>query len=125
MYVLDSSAILAVTGNESGAEVVIPVIRRSVISCVNYLECLRKIVEAGMPAAEASLMLEEMEIEVIDYTIVQADLAASMVREAKHKGISLGDLACLSLAKHMKLPVLTADKTWAKLKVGVKVKLIR
>lgn len=43
----------------------------------------------------------------------------------KHLGLSLGDRACLALAKREVLPVLTADRVWSELDIGVEVRLIR
>jgi len=40
------------------------------------------------------------------------------------QGLSLGDHACLSVAYHLKLPVLTADRQWAKLHIGALIDLI-
>jgi ribonuclease VapC len=37
----------------------------------------------------------------------------------------LGDRACLALGMALKVPVYTAEKTWRKLKVGVRIHLIR
>jgi PIN domain nuclease of toxin-antitoxin system len=37
----------------------------------------------------------------------------------------LGDRACLSLGRTMKLPVLTTDQAWKSLHLGVQVHLIR
>ena len=41
------------------------------------------------------------------------------------KGLSLGDRACIATAKHFGLPVIIADKVWARLDLGVEVRLIR
>ena len=38
---------------------------------------------------------------------------------------SLGDRACLALAKELDLPTVTADSAWAKTPVGVEVRLVR
>jgi PIN domain nuclease of toxin-antitoxin system len=40
-------------------------------------------------------------------------------------GLSLADRACLALAKQRGLPVLTADRIWQTLDLGVAVVLIR
>jgi PIN domain nuclease of toxin-antitoxin system len=56
---------------------------------------------------------------------VQPLIAARLREKTKKYGLSLGDRACLSLAKLKSFPVLTADKIWAKLSVGVEIKIIR
>lgn len=48
-----------------------------------------------------------------------------MVLDASAFGLSLGDRACLSLAVLRGLPVLTADRVWARLTVGIEVHCIR
>ena len=40
-------------------------------------------------------------------------------------GLSLGDRACLALAKSQGGLVLTADRVWATLDIGVEIELIR
>ena len=40
-------------------------------------------------------------------------------------GLSLGDRACLALGKRLNLPVLTADKVWTSLSLGITINLIR
>lgn len=53
-------------------------------------------------------------------------LRAALLRNSTRPyGLSLGDRACLALARREGLPVLTADRSWAKLDVGVEVVLIR
>ena len=43
----------------------------------------------------------------------------------KSAGLSLGDRACLALGKRLNLPVLTADKIWTSLSIGIAITLIR
>ncbi len=40
-------------------------------------------------------------------------------------GLSLGHRACLALGLALKAPVYTADKSWKKLKVGARIRVIR
>ncbi len=62
---------------------------------------------------------------VEDFNIEQTIIAGSFISATKDYGLSLGDRACLALAKYKNIPVLTADKTWSKLNLGIKIKLIR
>ena len=52
-------------------------------------------------------------------------MAGYLYSACKSLGLSLGDRACLALAKSKSLPVLTADKAWLELMVEVSVKSIR
>lgn len=55
----------------------------------------------------------------------QAQEAARLRLLTRAAGLSLADRACLALAKSLSLPVLTADRAWAALQVGVVVEVIR
>jgi ABC-type antimicrobial peptide transport system ATPase subunit len=57
--------------------------------------------------------------------MLQAHIAGSLWQQTKALGLSLGDRACLALAIQLNLPVLTADKLWQQLDVGVAIQLIR
>jgi ribonuclease VapC len=46
-------------------------------------------------------------------------------RSTSAHGLSLGDRACLGLALRLRVPALTADRAWSRLKSGVKVETIR
>lgn len=59
------------------------------------------------------------------HTAEFVDLTASLIKHTKPFGLSLGDRACLALGMKMNLPVLTADRAWAKLDLGVQVNLLR
>jgi PIN domain nuclease of toxin-antitoxin system len=62
---------------------------------------------------------------IIEFDAEQAIIAASFDSLTRKYGLSLGDRACLALAKSKNLPVLTADKVWKELDLGVKIRLIR
>jgi PIN domain nuclease of toxin-antitoxin system len=40
-------------------------------------------------------------------------------------GLSLGDRACLALARMRRLPAVTADRAWARLDLGIAIELVR
>ncbi|MBA2515401.1 MAG: hypothetical protein H0V26_13925 [Solirubrobacterales bacterium] len=44
---------------------------------------------------------------------------------ARPPGLSLADRCCLALAHRLGLPILTANRAWATIDVGVEVQLIR
>ena len=47
-------------------------------------------------------------------------------KQTKHKGLSLGDRACLATVLYLGLPIYTANRIWAELDLpNIKIKLIR
>lgn len=39
--------------------------------------------------------------------------------------LSLGDRACLALARTRGVPAMTSDRTWTQLQIGIEIRLIR
>ncbi len=123
--ILDASAVLAVLNGEPGQKKVIPLLTESAISSVNLTEVAAKLLEAGMDEAGARLAVSVLGIgEIVDFTKDLAWEAARLRPLTKQYGLSLGDRACLALAIKLKLPAVTADKEWSKLKF-CKVTVIR
>jgi len=55
-----------------------------------------------------------------------AGLAAGLLRASTRRfGLSLGDRACLALAQQLQAPVLTTDRVWERLDIGVPIVVIR
>jgi PIN domain nuclease of toxin-antitoxin system len=116
--VLDASAVLAVLNGELGQRKVIPILAESAISSVNLTEVAAKLLEAGMDEAGARLAVSVLGIgEIIDFTEDLAWEAARLRPLTKQYGLSLGDRACLALSIKLKVPAITADKEWSKLKL--------
>jgi len=123
--VLDASALIASIYDEKGSELVEKYLPHCIISSVNLTEVASYIVRQGNTIGETTEMLKDLAIPVAEYDEPQAFVAAGMVKETSKKGLSLGDRACLALAWSKKLPVLTADRLWKEVNVGIKIELIR
>lgn len=123
--VLDASALLAFLQNEPGADKVEAVLTRACISAVNMAETLSKLVEHGKPLDPVLYQLERLRLPVIPFDAAEAKIVASLWYPTRAAGLSLGDRACLALGLRLALPVLTTERAWAKLKLGVEVGVIR
>jgi PIN domain nuclease of toxin-antitoxin system len=121
---LDSSAVLALLLRAKGAEVVLDDLAAGSISSVNAAEVLRVLARSGLAPADARRAFARLQLAVIPFDYDQALEAATVAQRAPH--LSLGDCACLALARHLHAAeVLTADKAWAKIDCGARVKLLR
>ncbi len=124
-WVIDSSAVLAWLFRETGGEIAEAALSASQISAVNLTEVVSRLVEAGRTDAEAINLVLLGGYSVIDFDQELAIRAGALRRQTRHLGLSLGDRACLALAEREGLPVLTADRSWAALDIGVEIRLIR
>ncbi len=122
--VLDASALLAWLHREPGGELVGTVLDGASISAVNWSEVIQKSLQKGV---EVQGMLDEVTdlgLTVEPFTAAQAEQAARLWAQTRGSGLSLGDRACLALAMDRSAPVLTADRDWASLALGVEVQLL-
>src|SRR5690606_33423330 len=110
-----------------GSEVVVGYLNdyEALISTVNLSEVLVKQQEIGVPHEATISYLQLMGVHSIDFTTELAILAGLLRIDTKQSGLSFGDRACLALGKKLGCPVLTADRSWASLDIGVEVVLIR
>ena len=128
---LDASALLAYLHGEPGAEQVAEAIARgALISSANLAEVLTKRADAGdHPAAVAADLVETGllggAVEVVDLNFEDAVEIAKLRPSMRSIGLSLGDRACLALARRFGARVLTADGEWTRLDIGVRVQAIR
>ena len=130
-FVLDASALLAHLNDEPGADVVEDALMKgAAISAANLAEVLSKLGELGEDPEKVNESLWRRgllgtNVEVFPLVAEDAVAIADLHRKTKPHGLSLGDRACLGLALRLRLPALTADRTWSRLRVGVKVETIR
>jgi len=123
--VIDASALLALLNAETGADAVAAALPGGVISAVNLSEVIAKLCQAGMPEKAIRQALQPLGLDIVPFDEEQAYEAGLLRTATRDIGVSLGDRACLGLAKSLGVAALTADKAWAGLTVGVTVKVIR
>ena len=124
-FVLDASAVLAFMYHEQGAERVAAVLPSSSMSAVNLSEVVAKLSDDGVTEAEIAANLADLDLEVVPFDQDLAVKAGALRPVTRSKGLSLGDRACLATAQKLALPVLTADKVWAKLDLEISIEIIR
>ena len=126
-FVLDASAMLAFLNAEPGTARVEDVLLdgRAAASCVNVAETLSKLVEWGVPETDLMARLDALNLTMIEYDRVQAQATAELRRTTRPLGLSLGDRACLALARQLNATALTADRPWTQLDLGIAVECIR
>jgi ribonuclease VapC len=123
--VLDASAFLAVANREPGADKVYPRLKTSIMSAVNAAEVLQKLAEKGMSSKKADEYLRQFVHEIADFDYRQAVLVAEMAPKTMVLGLSFADRACLALGCLRGVSVLTGDRDWAKVDLGIHVEQIR
>jgi PIN domain nuclease of toxin-antitoxin system len=123
--VLDASALLALLFGEPGAEAVAEAIADGAsVSPVNLAEAATVLVRRGRDA-EGILATVREQVEVEAFTAEDALAAAELHPHTTRAGLSLGDRACLALARRLGVPALTAEQAWDKLKLDITVEVIR
>ncbi len=125
MTVLDASALLAFLFRESGHEQVATLLGTACISAVNLSEVLARFVRDGHDAVEVARHLAQLPLEVVPFTSADATATAALASVTRDFGLSIGDRACLALAKSRSLPAVTADHAWTRRDLGVTVRVIR
>ena len=123
--VLDASALLALLGQETGAEEVSEALPHAVVGAVNLSEVVGKLAERGMPEAAIRSALDGLALAVHPFDAELAYATGMLRATTASLGLSLGDRACLALGRMLSLPILTADRSWKKLAIGVKIQVIR
>ena len=123
--VADASAILAALKNEPFSNLDPRRLVGATISAVNLCEVMSKLHDDGLNDIQADAAVSAMDLRVISFDEPQARIAARLRAITRDAGLSLGDRACLALGLYLGLPVITADRAWASLDVGVEVVLIR
>ncbi len=123
--VLDASAVLAILNDEPGAEIALARLDEAIMSAVNATEVVTRLVDSGLPSAEAWEALALLDIPIRPFDAETARLAADLRLATRSRGLSLGDRACLALAIAERGTAMTADQAWMSLKLACAVVMIR
>ena len=123
--VLDASAVLAIYLDEPGAGTVEGIVAGSLLSAVNYTEVVSRALDRGRTFDHVLRSLARMAVTVVAYDLALARRAAELRLSTRPFGLSLGDRACLALAERERLPAYTTDRNWARLDLGLDIRLIR
>jgi ribonuclease VapC len=123
--VLDASAVLALYFEEAGAGQVRSALPGARLSSVNYTETISKCLDRGEGIDTALRKIAAIGVEIVAYDAGLARRAGELRPLTKRLGLSLADRACLALAEREALPVLTADRSWKLLSLGLDIRLIR
>lgn len=123
--ILDASAVLAFINKEPGHEKVEPYLPYSIISTINLAEVMSILLENHLEEKEVKNLVGYLIHEIVPFGEEHAFMTAALKKSTQAHGLSLGDRACLALAKIKNLPVLTADKAWQKLNLKIKTIFIR
>jgi PIN domain nuclease of toxin-antitoxin system len=96
----------------------------------NWAEVLSRLADAGRDPDKFSNLMRDQGIlggalVVQPFEILHARLAVRMREQTRKAGLSLGDKACLALGKATGYPILSADRAWAELGLGLEIQLIR
>lgn len=122
--VLDTSAILAVLLDERGRGAVEAKWDEAVIAAPNLAEVLSVLSDRGHGAEALEGTRNELRPHVAVFGAREAELAGRLRAVTRGVGLSLGDRACLATAIVLGAPVMTADRAWMGLEVGVAIEVI-
>lgn len=124
--IIDASAMLAFLFREPGHERVAHGLGSSpCMSAVNLSEVIGRFVRDGHDPAEVLSRLQATALEIAPFQAEDAALTAALEPATRAHGLSFADRACLALGLARNGPVLTADRAWLDLEIGVDVVPIR
>jgi ribonuclease VapC len=123
--IADASAVLALLKQEPFGQFDQRRLFGATISAVNLSEVLEKLCSGGLSQPAAENAVATLNMRVADFDEPQARLAAYLRARTRSAGLSLADRACLGLGLRLGRPVVTADRAWASLDLGIEVILIR
>ena len=124
--ILDASALLALIQEETGAEIIKPLLKFSVMSAVNVTETLSVLQRTNISSEEGLALIMDIVTTIVPFDLEQAEQVAKLHLLVQPQGLSLADRACIALGIKLQIPIYTADKIWSTLQIdNANIKLIR
>ncbi|WP_324715478.1 type II toxin-antitoxin system VapC family toxin [Carboxydochorda subterranea] len=125
-WVLDASALLVLLSREPGSDQVEAALADGAsVTTVNLSEVVAKLSDVGMSEEAIRQALGALPLTVVDFDEDLAYRAGRLRPATRGAGLSLGDRACLALARRMGVPAVTADRGWTTLEVNVAIRSVR
>lgn len=129
--VLDASAVLAMILNELGGERVYKLLdalelgsdAEVFISSVNWCEILTRMQRENLLLYGDDLSAILAGVELVPFGRTDAEVTAAYAHVSR--ALSLGDRACLALAKSKQATAWTTERLWSQCQVDVPVELMR
>ena len=124
-WVLDASAILALSNQELGADEVEQAIGDgAAASAVNLSEAVAKL-SADRADSMVREFLDGLQLQVVPFDAEAAYQTGFLRNATKHLSLSLEDRAFRALARQLSVPVHATDRAWQQLQLGITARLIR
>lgn len=124
--ILDASALLALIQEETGAEIIKPLLKFSVMSAVNVTETLSVLQRTNISPEEGLTLITDIVTTIVPFDLEQAAQVAKLHPLVQPQGLSLADCACIALGIKLQIPIYTADRIWDELKLdNIDIRLIR
>lgn len=95
------------------------------VSAVNASEVYAKMLDRGATLELVDEQLAALSIPVVAFDGKRARDAGALRSVTKDNDISFADRACLALGLETGLPILTGDRAWIQLDLGLDIRLIR
>ncbi|WHA07574.1 type II toxin-antitoxin system VapC family toxin (plasmid) [Candidatus Megaera polyxenophila] len=125
-FLLDTSALIALLKKESGYEVIENVIASNAISSVNLSELVAVLTRSGVSEQDIDEIISDLVPEIVPFCEAISIKTGKLAKLTQNYGLSLGDRACIALGITLGLPIYTADKVCAELKLeNTDIRLIR
>ena len=99
----------------------------AVIGSVNLSEVIAKMQDRGIDDTTIDATLADLGLTVAPFDAEQATIAGKLRAATRAFNVSLGDRACLALAKQRNCPAVTGDRDWKAFAkaIGVKLEVFR